>query len=148
MTALIIAGVVGFLILAFLATPHLMRAWERLPEAIRWVLYLPALLAMWLFVTMPVVFLLGFRTGWAPPLAQAALTAGAFFPFAVFMAPRARVALGWAWYVVWVAWCLVMLVPQGQEAIEVLQFVTRLVAATYSFRWCLREHHQEQGMPI
>jgi hypothetical protein len=81
--------------------------WERLPEWARWILFLPCLFITWGLCNLLFRFLtLAIPTGWPFAGARqilgsgiaAAFSAALFFPLLFFLAPRARRAIGWSFY--------------------------------------------------
>lgn len=81
--------------------------WERLPEAVRWVLFIPAVLVVW--TTLNLLQLLAMAVaelfGYGPSsefwllVAQAFFSASIVFPVIFALAPRGRRIAGWFFYV-------------------------------------------------
>src|SRR5882724_4133064 len=96
-----------------------MERWERLPEALRWILYLPVVVA----VPLIIAFILRLASSrlmpdwrWSP-IAQflvfvigAYLAVVVFFPLVFVFAPRGKKIAGWCFYVPLMLWSAISFV--------------------------------------
>lgn len=143
------------------------RWWGSLPEVIRWVLFLPAVLVVLLVLNL--IQIVGLHlfgrvgTFWVMVI-QAAFSAFMLFPIVFELAPRGKKIAGWFFYVPAMAFCGLMLVlliahrlamwgllgtsllpPPGEvwtvrDWGELTQAAIWLAVGTHSFRLCLREY--------
>jgi hypothetical protein len=100
-----------------------MKWWDDLPEALRWVLFLPALFALTILCVLPVwivqllLELVGLGLGHFA-FGFAVASTSAWFGYALVFAlpPRGKRFLGWIFYVPMVLWCVItLLLMLGQQ---------------------------------
>lgn len=142
------------------------RWWERLPEAVRWILFLPAVFAVVFVANLIQVF--GFwlfnreSVFWAMATG-AAFSSFIFFPVVFGLAPRGKRVVGWILYVPVMLFCAAALLLLSAKRLgswgllgealrappdfewsmtdtgEIAQSLIWLVLGTVSFRKCLAE---------
>lgn len=148
------------------------RWWSGLPEVVRWVLFLPAVLVVLValnLLQMIGLFLFGRAGTFWVMVAQAAFSASILFPIVFELAPRGKKIAGWFFYVPAMALCglaLVLLIarrlamwgllgasllpPPGEvwtvrDWGELAQAAVWLGVGSYSFRACLRDYARSVG---